>query len=58
MKNMDIRLKLLDTQHKDADSWILAKQPIGCFNCASCEANIKNVSTSNDYVHWNKYPQA
>ena len=57
MKSIDLKLKLLDNQQKDADSWILAKQPLGCFNCASCEANIKNVSTSNDYVPWNKYPQ-
>ena len=57
LKNMELKLKLMDTQQKDADSWILAKQPIGCFNCASCEANIKNVSNSNEYIPWNKYPQ-
>ncbi len=56
-KNMELKLKLMDNQQKDADSWILAKQPIGCFNCASCEANIKKISTSNEYVPWNKYPQ-
>ena len=34
----------------------MAKQPVGCFNCASCEANIKNVNPPNEYLPWNKYP--
>ena len=59
IKNLELKLKSLDTQqNKEGDSWILAKQPIGCFNCASCEANIKNLSPSSDYILWNKYPQA
>ena len=58
-KTMDLKLKSLDTTpQKDADNWILAKQPIGCFNCATCEANINKMSASNDYIPWNKYPQA
>ena len=58
IKNLDLQIKMLDNQHnKDADSWILAKQPLGCFNCASCEANIKNAFPSNEYLPWNKYPQ-
>ena len=58
LKNIELKLKLIDKdQNKDADSWILAKQPVGCFNCASCEANIKNATPSNEYLPWNKYPQ-
>ena len=58
MKNVDIQLKLLsDNNNKDSDGWILAKQPLGCFNCASCEANIKNISPSSEFLPWNKYPQ-
>ena len=57
LKNLDIKIKSLDTQQKDADSWILAKQPIGCFNCASCESNIKKISNSNEYIPWNKYKE-
>ena len=58
IKNIEIQLKLLsDNQHnRDADSWILAKHPLGCFNCATCEANIKNMAPSNEYLPWNKYP--
>ena len=58
IKNIDIKIKSLDNQQKDSESWILAKQPIGCFNCASCESNIKNITISKDYIPWNKYPQA
>ena len=60
MRSIDIKLKSLDTPQKerDSESWILAKQPVGCFNCASCESNIKNTNSSTDYIPWNKYPQA
>ena len=58
LRNIDIKIKSLDTTQKDSESWILAKQPVGCFNCASCESNIKNANTSSDYIAWNKYPQA
>ena len=57
IKNLELKLKMMDTQqNKDGESWILAKQPVGCFNCASCEANIKNVPPTNEYSIWNKYP--
>ena len=59
LKNFEIQMKALtDNQRiKESDNWILAKQPLGCFNCATCEAKIKNLSPSNDYLPWNKYPQ-
>ena len=61
IKNIDIQIKLLQgnmTQKKeDADTWLLAKQPIKCFNCATCEANIANSNPPNEYLAWNKYPQ-
>ena len=54
-----MQIKSLEFENKksDAESWIMAKQPVGCFNCASCEANIKNVNPPNEYLPWNKYPQ-
>lgn len=58
LRNIDIKIKALDTPQKDSENWILAKQPVGCFNCASCESNIKNANASSDYIPWNKYPQA
>ena len=59
IKNIDIQIKLLQgNNHKkeEADNWILAKQPIKCFNCATCEANIANSSPPNEYLPWNKIP--
>ena len=57
-KNFELQMKLLTDgqKNKESDNWILAKQPIGCFNCATCEANIKNLSPTSDYLPWNKYP--
>ena len=59
IKQLEIEIKALDMENKksDADSWIMGKKPIGCFNCATCEANIKNENPSNEYLVWNKYPQ-
>ena len=59
IKNIDIQIKLLqgnNNRKEEAESWILAKQPIKCFNCATCEANIANSLPPNEYLPWNKYP--
>ena len=58
IKQIELEIKSLDLENKksEGDSWIMAKKPVGCFNCASCEANIKNVTPSNEYLAWNKYP--
>ena len=58
-KNIDYQMKILSDgqKNKESDNWILAKQPLGCFNCATCEANLKNLSPTTDYLPWNKYPQ-
>ena len=59
IKKLEIKIKLINTpKNKDGDSWLLAKQSLGCFNCASCESNIKNLSPQNEYSIWNKYPQS
>ena len=58
IKQLEIQIKTIDINKKsEGDSWLMAKRPIKCFNCASCEANIKNVTPSNEYLAWNKYPQ-
>ena len=59
IKALEVQIKALNEEMKqkqDADSWILAKQPMKCFNCATCEANIKNDNHSEEYISWNKYP--
>ena len=57
-KSFEAQMKLLMDSNKtrESDNWILAKQPFTCFNCATCEANIKNLSPSSEYLPWNKYP--
>ena len=58
LKTLEVQIKSLgDEGKKDADSWLLAKRPLKCFNCASCEANIKNDYNSADYLPWKKYPK-
>ena len=60
IKPIESQIKLMNniSRNHDADSWLLAKQNISCFNCASCEANIKNDSYSTaDYLAWKKYPK-
>ena len=57
VKNLESQIKSqVDDNKKDADSWLMAKRPLKCFNCASCESNIKNITPSNEYLAWNKYP--
>ena len=59
IKTLEVQVKALKEEMKqkqDADSWILAKQPMKCFNCATCEANIKNGIPSEEYISWNRYP--
>ena len=57
IKNLESQIKTqVEENKKDAESWLMAKRPLRCFNCASCESNIKNTSPSNEYLPWNKYP--
>ena len=59
MKALEIQIKYLtDEKKKDAESWLLGKRNIQCFNCASCEKDIKNENyTTADYLAWKKYPK-
>ena len=59
IRNIEVQIKNLDdSKKKDADSWLLAKRNTKCFNCASCDANIKNENyTTADYLAWKKYPK-
>ena len=58
IKTIEIQLKeITGVKKTDGDGWLMAKQPLKCFNCASCEANIKNANPIQEYIPWNKYPQ-
>ena len=57
VKNLETLIKVqAEENRKDADSWLMAKRPLKCFNCATCESNIKNLTPSNEFLAWNKYP--
>ena len=60
IKSLEIQLKsnIEEKKKLDAESWLLAKKPLNCFNCASCEAKIKNDEyVPADYLAWKKYPR-
>ena len=57
IKAIEVQIKDFAGKKTEGDSWLMAKQPLKCFNCASCEANIKNSSPVQEYIPWNKYPQ-
>ena len=60
IKSIEVQIKILsdDSKKRDADTWLLAKKNTKCFNCATCEANIKNDNyTTADYLAWKKYPR-
>ena len=64
-KSFEIQIKQLQgnsnnnnniNQKQESENWILAKQPLKCFNCASCEANLNNTTLQqNEPIAWNKY---
>ena len=56
LKSLEVQVKDLSGKRTDGDGWLMAKQPLKCFNCASCEANIKNATQTQEYIPWNKYP--
>ena len=49
---IDVYIKKLDK----ADSWLIAKKPLGGYSCASCEAYLGELKKSQEYMPWNKYP--
>ena len=60
IKSLEIQIKsnAEDKKKSDADNWLLAKKPLNCFTCASCEAKIKNEEyIPADYLAWKKYPR-
>ena len=60
IKNIEVQIKALNDENKknNADTWLLAKKNAQCFNCASCETNIKKENYSvAEYLPWKKYPK-
>jgi len=58
LKSLEIQIKYIEEENKkEMDSWLLAKKPMKCFNCATCEADLKDDYTSAEYLPWKKYPR-
>ena len=60
IKSIEIQLKSNAEEKKktESESWLLAKKPLNCFNCATCESKIKNEEyIPADYLAWKKYPR-
>ena len=47
---------LSDKKMDGADKWLLAKKPLNNYQCASCEAMLKDLEQTDNFVAWNKYP--
>ena len=47
---------LADKKADGADKWLLAKKPLNNYQCASCEAMLKDLEQKDNFVPWNKYP--
>ena len=39
-----------------SDNWLIAKKPLNNYQCASCEAMLKDLEQKDNFVAWNKYP--
>jgi tetrahydromethanopterin S-methyltransferase subunit B len=59
LKMLEKQIKLLGESYKKVDigdNWLLAKKPINNYQCASCEAMLKDLEKKDNYIAWNKYP--
>jgi hypothetical protein len=59
LKILENQIKLLGESYKKmdtADNWLLAKKPLNNYQCASCEAMLKDLEKKDNYIAWNKYP--
>ena len=56
---LENQIKTLLENHKKmdgSDNWLLAKKPLNTYQCASCEATLKDLEKKDNFVAWNKYP--
>lgn len=57
LRGIEVDIKSIWNELKkkeSADSWILAKHPMKCFNCASCNNDIKIELQKEEYIPWNR----
>jgi hypothetical protein len=57
LRGIEVDIKSIWNELKkkeSSDTWILAKHPMKCFNCASCNNDIKIDSPKEEYIPWNR----
>ena len=61
LKNMELQIKslyeLLSKKDEKNDNWLLAKKPLGCYACASCENYLGDLKENDEKVFWNQFPE-
>jgi chromosome segregation ATPase len=61
LKNMELQIRslydLIMKKEEKSETWMLAKKPIGCFACASCENYIGELKENDEKVFWNQFPE-
>ena len=61
LKNMELQIRslydLIMKKEEKNETWMLAKKPIGCFTCASCENYIGELKENDEKVFWNQFPE-
>ena len=59
LRVLENQIKSLAETYKRNDgenNWLLAKKPLNNYQCASCEANLRDLEKKDIFVAWNKYP--
>ena len=61
LKSLELQLKnlydLIVKKEEKNENWMLAKKPIGCFTCASCDNFIGDLKENDEKVFWNQFPE-
>ena len=61
LKNLELQIKslyeLFSKKDEKSDNWLLAKKPLGCYACASCENYLGDLKENDEKVFWNQFPE-
>ena len=49
--------ELFSKKDEKNDNWLLAKKPLGCYACASCENYLGDLKENDEKVFWNQFPE-
>ena len=59
-KTLELQIKqlyeIIVKKDGKSENWMLAKKPVGCFTCASCENYLGELKENDEKVFWNQMP--